>query len=113
MKNTLKILKALSDKNRFRIVMILKKRNMCVCELFDILNISAGTLSTHLNILKNAEIIKQEKDGRWIEYSLSENKIIIDLINYIENITVDRSIIEDDRLKASNLSREECSQRYK
>lgn len=113
MKNKLKILKALSDKNRFRIVMILKFKNLCVCELFNILNISGGTLSSHLNILKEAGLISQEKNGRWVEYSIVDTPANISLIELIESTLEDKTLIEKDRERAKGLDRDNCSKSFK
>lgn len=112
MKKTLEILKALSDENRLRIVMVLQKRPMCVCEIFELLNISGATLSAHLKILKNAGIIDLKKDGRFIEYSILKDTKIIELIDNIEKITTDMSIFTTDRNKASILNRDLCNHKY-
>jgi len=61
-------MKALGDLNRFRIMLMLMERPLCVCELLEVLDIAGGTLSNHLKILREAELIDQRKDGRWIEY---------------------------------------------
>lgn len=67
--------KALSDKNRLRIIKMLQVKPLCVCEITEILGLAASTVSTHLSILKNAGFIKDYKDGKWINYSINkENK---------------------------------------
>lgn len=101
-------LKALGDSNRFRIVMMLKNRPMCACELLEVLDIAGGTLSTHLKILKNAGLLDQKKDGRWIEYTLKDSGAI-DLVNNIQNYIKDKDIINDDLNKIMNLDRTICS----
>lgn len=64
-------MKALGDLNRFRIMLMLMERPLCVCELLEVLDIAGGTLSNHLKILRTAGLIDQRKDGRWIEYFIS------------------------------------------
>ena len=71
MDELLKILKALSDKNRLRIVKMLQQKNLCVCEMTDILGLATSTVSNHLSILKDADIISDLKDGKWIDYYLN------------------------------------------
>ncbi len=71
MDELLKILKALSDKNRLRIVKMLQQRNLCVCEITDILELATSTVSSHLSILKDADIIGNAKDGKWVDYYLN------------------------------------------
>lgn len=73
LKKTEKILKALSDKNRLRIINMLTVKEMCVCEITEILNLSQSTVSGHLRVLKEAEIVEDKKDGLWVEYNLYKN----------------------------------------
>ena len=71
MDELLKILKALSDKNRLRIVKMLQQRSCCVCEITAVLGLATSTVSNHLSILKDAEIIGDIKDGKWVDYYLN------------------------------------------
>ena len=71
MKEMINIFKALSDENRARIIMMLKIRPLCVCEIYEVLNIALSTLSAHLKLLKNTGIIKDVKDGRWVIYDIA------------------------------------------
>jgi ArsR family transcriptional regulator, arsenate/arsenite/antimonite-responsive transcriptional repressor len=57
------ILKALSDHGRLRILKILEHKSLCVCEITELIGLATSTISAHLNILKNAGLIKDEKDG--------------------------------------------------
>jgi len=66
-----KIFKALSDPNRLRILNILRQRKLCVCEITEILGLATSTVSKHLSILQNAGFIKQEKDGKWVNYYIN------------------------------------------
>lgn len=65
--------KALGDRNRLRIINMLKDRALCVCEITYILKLSQSTVSGHLRILKEAGIVEDTKDGLWVEYSLCQN----------------------------------------
>ncbi len=75
-KKTEKIFKALSEKNRLRIVNMLMAKPMCVCEITDVLDLSQSTVSGHLRILKEADIIEDTKEGLWVEYSLVKREDI-------------------------------------
>ena len=112
MQNLINQLKALSDTNRFRIVMMLKERPLCVCELLEALEIAGGTLSNHLKVLKNAGLINQKKDGRWIEYGLSDEKARKMILEMEESLT-DRKRIEEDRDVISKINRTVCSSAVK
>lgn len=62
------ILKALSDHGRLRILKILEIRSLCVCEITEVIGLATSTISSHLNLLKNAGLIMDEKEGKWINY---------------------------------------------
>ena len=72
MNDLLIILKALADKKRLRIIKMLQQRTCCVCETTSILNIAPSTVSNHLHILKDAGIIEDMKEGKWVNYSLNK-----------------------------------------
>lgn len=65
------ILKALADENRLRIILLLTKRKMCVCELAEILDVSQPAVSRHLSRLKAAGLIADEQDSFWTNYRLA------------------------------------------
>ncbi len=62
---------ALSDATRLRIVMRLTGGERCVCELTDALDAAQSRLSFHLRVLKDAGLISDRRDGRWVHYSLN------------------------------------------
>lgn len=66
------IFKAFSDENRLRILDSLHDGEMCACELLDKLKITQSTLSHHMKILSEAEIVCGRKDGKWVYYSIHE-----------------------------------------
>ena len=68
MRELILVLKAVADKNRMRILKMLEKKSMCVCELAEVLGIKQPSVSKHLSILKNAGLIEDERSGQWIEY---------------------------------------------
>jgi ArsR family transcriptional regulator, arsenate/arsenite/antimonite-responsive transcriptional repressor len=71
MKSFIKIMKALSDPNRVKIIKLLQhKSDMCVCELKSLLAIAQPTVSKHLKILEEAGLVEFRKDGLWVNYSL-------------------------------------------
>ena len=62
MEKLIKIFKALGDKNRFRIVKMLQQRSLCVCEITAVLELATSTVSKHLSLLKEAEIITEARE---------------------------------------------------
>ncbi len=71
MRKLVKVFKALSDTNRIRILKMLEIRSLCVCEIRDILKLANSTVSKHLSILREAELILDNKDGKWVNYELN------------------------------------------
>src|SRR3954464_6178872 len=61
---------ALSDETRLEIVELLRKGERCVCELTDSLDAAQSRLSFHLRVLRDAGIVRDRKDGRWVYYEL-------------------------------------------
>jgi len=66
-----RLLKALANQTRLKILNLLQIREMCVCEIMVALNLTQPTASHHLNILENVGVVKDRKDGRWVFYSLT------------------------------------------
>ena len=64
------LFKALSDKQRLRIISLLAKGPLVVNDIKSVLHVSMSTVSQHLTILKYAEIVEDDKQGRWVFYSL-------------------------------------------
>lgn len=72
MRNLVKVFKALSDGNRLRILKMLEVRPLCVCEMTLSLNLATSTVSKHLSLLREADLILDKKDGKWVYYSLND-----------------------------------------
>jgi ArsR family transcriptional regulator len=62
---------ALSEPLRIQVLQLLRKQEMCVCDLCDILAVSQSKLSFHLKTLKEAKLVYARQEGRWIYYSLN------------------------------------------
>lgn len=67
-------MKALSDPNRVRIIKILEKKELCVCELRDLIGLAQSTVSKHLKVLEYAGLVNYRKEGSWFIYRLTEGK---------------------------------------
>ncbi|HPS65434.1 MAG TPA: metalloregulator ArsR/SmtB family transcription factor [Ignavibacteria bacterium] len=64
------IFRALSDKSRHRIIIMLQIKPLCVCEMAEVLKLAPSTVLIHLSILSEEGLIKREKDGKWINYKI-------------------------------------------
>ncbi len=72
MKKLVECFKALGEETRIKIIHMLCKEEMCVCELIDKLNLSQSAVSHHLKILKQAGLLQDRRRGKWIFYSLNK-----------------------------------------
>ncbi|MFX3625469.1 MAG: ArsR/SmtB family transcription factor [Ectobacillus sp.] len=77
------VLKLLGDKTRLTMVAIIKQRESCVCELVEAFQMSQPSISQHLRKLKDAGLVKEERRGQWIYYSLNPQN---DLYPLVEDI---------------------------
>ena len=71
MKEELNLFRALSDETRLRIMVLLSKKELCVCQIQWVLGHSQAMVSRHLTVLKNAGLVQDRRKGLWIFYSLS------------------------------------------
>lgn len=72
MKEFTKVMKALSDRNRVKIIKMLQHKTMCVCEMRAALELAQPTVSKHLRLLEEAGIVSSQKDGQWVNYHLTD-----------------------------------------
>lgn len=108
MDKSVKIFKALGDKNRTRIIKMLEVKPLCVCEITSILSLATSTVSKHLSILREAGLIVHRKDGKWVEYDLKKNQqteLVISLMRLLHQSLKDDPQILADRRKLKNTDR--------
>ena len=68
MRDLMTVLKALADENRVRILWALQGRELCVCQIVELLGLAQSTVSKHVSILHQARLIEGRKEGRWMFY---------------------------------------------
>jgi ArsR family transcriptional regulator, arsenate/arsenite/antimonite-responsive transcriptional repressor len=75
MKEMVKVFKAVADPNRIRILKMLQQKKMCVCELSAVLGITQPSVSRHLSMLRDAGLVRDERNCQWIDYDLCEENV--------------------------------------
>jgi ArsR family transcriptional regulator len=75
MREFLDIAKALSDSSRVRILLSLRKQELCVCQITALLELAPSTVSKHLSVLRQARLIDMRKVGRWAYYRLAAGEV--------------------------------------
>ncbi|WP_437344561.1 ArsR/SmtB family transcription factor [Terrisporobacter glycolicus] len=81
-----KIIKALSDSNRLKIIDILSCGERCACEILEHFNFTQPTLSHHMKVLIDCGLVESRKEGLWNYYCLNNsncNKLILFLMNLV------------------------------
>lgn len=103
-----RVFKALSDSNRIRIIEMISEKPLCVCEITAVLDLATSTVSKHLSILKDAGLILDEKDGKWVNYRLNEtdgNDQIRHLIFLVKSWLRDSELILRDKVQLKSVDR--------
>lgn len=81
-----KIIKAISDTNRLKIIDILSCGEKCACDILEHFDFTQPTLSHHMKVLMDCGLVNCRKEGLWSYYSLNSsncNKLIIFLMNLV------------------------------
>ena len=81
LKHAAALFHALSDETRLELLDRLKSGERCVCELTDVMKAAQSRLSFHLKVLKDAGLILDRREGRWIYYSIN-----LDAINELDEV---------------------------
>ena len=87
------VFKALSDKNRLRVISALMKHDeLCACQITELIQVTAATVSRHLSQLISSQLVDSRKEGRWVYYRLCrERKEFEYLFNWIETQLIDNN----------------------
>ncbi len=75
MERTSRLFHALSDQTRLSILQRLRAGERCVCDLTDVLDAAQSRLSFHLKVLKDAGLVTDRREGRWMYYALNTDTL--------------------------------------
>ena len=100
MQELLNIFKALSDETRFRILKLLAYGELCVCDIVSALNMIQPKVSFHLGVLKEAGLIKDRKQGKWIHYRIDDSDMFkrFLVLSVIEKVSEGEAMKDKKRL---------------
>lgn len=73
------LFKGLAEQTRLRIVVLLLERELCVCDILEVLRLPQSTVSRHMTRLKAAGLVLDRREGKWVHYRLQEIPIVHDL----------------------------------
>ena len=92
------LFKALSDRNRFRVVAaLLQIKELCACQIHEWLGVTGATASKHMSILVTSGLVLSRKDGRWVHYRINRDQANLrPLMSWIRNqVKEDIDLLED------------------
>ncbi len=86
-KKTAEFLKIIAEENRLKILCILKKQEMCVCDIWQSLDLPQNLVSHHLKILKDYNLVESKKESTKMIYSINSKTInqYYSLLHYLIN----------------------------
>jgi ArsR family transcriptional regulator, arsenate/arsenite/antimonite-responsive transcriptional repressor len=96
LKNLLTVFKALSDKTRLRILKLLGHGELCVCDIVAAFDMTQPRVSFHLNVLKQAGLVKDRKEGKWMHYGIDDSDLFKRLLILSVMEKIPRDMLEED-----------------
>jgi len=89
--NIANICKALGEYNRLKIVMILSQGELCACKILECFNFSQPTLSHHMKVLCDCNLVHARKDGKWSHYRLNTS-----MVNFLQDFFININKVSDE-----------------
>lgn len=108
LREKVEIFKVLSEINRVRILMMLLHKSLCVCEITNVLQLSTATVSNHLSYLRENGFIEDNKEGKWINYSIKRDgsdSMVKTIIEMLPIWFAEDEIIQSDLSKVRSVDR--------
>jgi len=90
--------KAVADEVRIRIIKLLEKNELCVCQIMAVTGLGQSTVSKHLGILKTAGLVECRHKGTWVYYRLAGSNLNRYNTHFLE--LVSRSLNDDPKIRA-------------
>jgi ArsR family transcriptional regulator, arsenate/arsenite/antimonite-responsive transcriptional repressor len=112
LRNLLGITGALSDETRIRILMMLDIAELCVCQITAALDLAPSTISKHLSILEDADLILRRKESRWVYYRLNKpefSMVVGNALQFIKGSIGPSESITGDKKKIEALLQEDIN----
>ena len=100
MQDLIKVMRALSDETRLRILKVLLEKECCVCEIMQALDISQSRASRNLGILQDAGFLRAQRDGVWTVYSVdwqAANHYAASTAKLLRDSPISNEVLEKDK----------------
>jgi DNA-binding transcriptional ArsR family regulator len=110
MRDFMNITKALADENRVRTLLALRQGELCVCQITELFGLAPSTVSKHLSILFQANLVESRKDGRWIYYKLPGKDAPVEVreaLDWVEQALADNPQVQSDAKQLKKIVRQD------
>jgi ArsR family transcriptional regulator len=107
-RSLVKTYKALAESNRLRILKMLEIRPLCVCEITEILQLATSTVSKHLYLLREADLIIDRKEGKWVNYQINDDPdpmVAGWLLSHLAGLLADDETVRQDAEQVKTVNR--------
>ncbi len=81
---TERVLKAISDRTRIKLLLLLSRGEMCVCQIAAVSEMKQPAISSSLRLMEKAGLLRREQRGKWHYYSLTDNEVIPLILKLID-----------------------------
>jgi DNA-binding transcriptional ArsR family regulator len=101
MRELMAVTKALADEQRVRMLLALRRQELCVCQIVELVGLATSTVSKHMSILKQARLVESRKEGRWMYYRLPSDdapELVRQAMGWVfEHLGNDPSVLRDEQ----------------
>ena len=101
------IFRALADRGRLRVILLLGDNELCVCDLTQVLQMPQSTISRHMSRLKSAGLVADRRDGKWVHYRLLTDSPIRELMPFLTKLR-EQEPHRDDLIRLAEYRRGRC-----
>ena len=110
MNEILELYKVLGDETRIRIINLVYRQNLCVCELVEILELSQPKISKHIAKLRQIKLLHSERNEQYVYYSFNKsNESFASIISNTLEVLKDSDVLISDLNKLNNVESFVCS----
>lgn len=97
MDNVTALFKALSDRNRLRVIAALMRYDeLCACQIIELMQVTGATVSRHMGVLIASGLVDSRKEGRWVYYRMRRQVAFTALLGWLEQqLAKDSDIARD------------------
>lgn len=106
MRDILAITKALADEKRLRMLLALRGRELCLCQLVALVELAPSTTSKHMSILRQAGLVEGRKSGRWVYYRLADqtgSAVVRNVLAWVQGSLADDPTIQGDAARLRHI----------